>query len=115
MKTAPVRGKWAESLALFYLMCKGYMPVARNFKTPVGEIDLIVRRGKVTVFVEVKFRETLEACGDAISAKQRSRITRAAQWFLKNKSAENISCRFDAVFVAKGKVLPKFQHITEAW
>ena len=57
-------GYWAETAAMFYLLFKGYFPVARNVVagrgTGAGEVDLIVRRGRLLVFVEVKKRRNLE-------------------------------------------------------
>ncbi len=115
MATSYALGKAAELLARMYLMFKGYAFVAGNFKTPVGEIDLIMRQKKTLIFVEVKLRQTVEEAADAISVKQRQRISRAAQWFLKNTSHQDYACRFDAVLICKGRFLPKFKQIKNAW
>jgi Holliday junction resolvase-like predicted endonuclease len=56
-------GLTAESRAAAYLIAKGYRILARRFKTPVGEIDIVARRRGVLVFVEVKARERLADSG----------------------------------------------------
>ena len=59
-------GLSAESRAAAYLMAKGYRIVARRFKTPVGEVDIVARRRDVLVFVEVKARNTLDDAAYAV-------------------------------------------------
>ncbi len=93
-----MRAEWA---ALLLLMAKGYLPVAWRMKTPVGEIDLVVRRGRCLVFVEVKARGDHAQAAQAIHATNQSRVVRAAQYFLSrhpNYAAHDI--RFDAVLIA---------------
>ena len=110
-------GYWAETLALFYLLFKGYFPVARNVingkGTHAGEVDLIVRRGKLLVFVEVKKRQNLEQAAYAIKERQKQRIIRGAEAFLKkHKKYDSFDIRFDAVLVE----FPfKIRHLTNAW
>lgn len=94
------RGRRAELLALLALMLRGYRPVARNLKTPVGEIDLIVRRGRVLAIVEVKSRGTLADAAEAIRPEQQARIRRAAEWLLAGRpDLATLTIRFDAVLV----------------
>jgi putative endonuclease len=76
------RGHIAEAIASIFLFLKGYRILARRFKTPVGEIDLIARRGRWTVFVEVKTRRTLSEAAECISLKNRQRVLNAARWYL---------------------------------
>ncbi len=76
------RGAFAETLAALLFRLKGYRIVARRYRTPVGEIDLVALRGKRLVFVEVKRRKTAEDAAWTLPAKQRRRIVRAAQYWL---------------------------------
>src|SRR5215210_9318261 len=71
-------GLSAESRAAFLLLCKGYRIVARRWKCPVGEVDLIVRRGRLLVFVEVKARDQLDDAAEALTVRQQRRIAAAA-------------------------------------
>lgn len=117
MSNSSKSGYWAETLALFYLLFKGYFPVARNVingkGTHAGEVDLIVRRGKLLVFVEVKKRQNLEQAAYAIKERQKQRIIRGAEAFLKkHKKYDSFDIRFDAVLVE----FPfKIRHLTNAW
>ncbi len=96
--TAGRRAEWA---ALAYLICKGYRPVAMRYKCPSGEIDLIVARRKLVVFVEVKYRADRDAAAFSITPKQQTRITRAAQyWAMKNQRNDTDTLRFDAILLA---------------
>ena len=81
-RRAERRGRAAEAFALLWLRCKGYRPVARDWRVPQGQIDLIVSRGRSLAFVEVKRRDDLAGGLAAISPQQRRRITAAARAFL---------------------------------
>jgi putative endonuclease len=94
------RGRRAELLALLALMARGYRPVARNLKTPVGEIDLVVRRGNVLAVIEVKTRGDYAEAAESIRPLQRARVTRATEWLLAQRpDLARLTIRFDAVLV----------------
>ncbi|MEQ8667239.1 MAG: YraN family protein [Rhodospirillales bacterium] len=106
-------GRRAETAALLALRLKGYRLVDRRFRCPQGEIDLIVRRGRVLAFVEVKARPTLDEAAHAIDRRQQDRIAAAAGVFLQRQPAvATLDCRFDAVLVAPGR-WPR--HLPAAW
>jgi putative endonuclease len=95
------RGLMAEWIALLYFAAKGYRFVAWRYKTPVGEIDLIVRRGKTLVFVEVKARTSREEAAFAVHGRNQSRVVRAAQYFLtQHPRATSYQVRFDVCLIA---------------
>ncbi len=95
-------GRWAEFLAAVVLVMKGHRIVARRYKAPVGEIDLIAKRFRTYVFVEVKARGTLDAAAQSITQDQRARIVRAAQhWIAQNPVAAEADMRFDAILVGR--------------
>ncbi len=94
------RGRRAELIALLSLMVRGYRPIARNLKTPVGEIDLVMRRGRVLAVVEVKTRGTYADAAEAILPQQQARIRRATEWLLASRpDLAQLTIRFDAVLV----------------
>ena len=94
-------GLRAERLAEFYLIAKAYLPITRRYKTPYGEIDLIVRRGKTLVFVEVKARKTFEEGAESIHARTQMRIRNAARAFLSTHPEYlEHQMRFDAIIIA---------------
>lgn len=95
------RGWVAEWLALLLLSAKGYWLVAWRMKTPVGEIDLVMRRGKILVFVEVKGRRSVDAAAEAVTLANQARVLRAAEYFLmQHPRYQSCAMRFDAVLVA---------------
>jgi putative endonuclease len=75
-------GVFAESLVALLLRLKGHRIVARRYRTPVGEIDLVALKGKRLAFIEVKRRKTREDAAWTPPARQRRRIVRAAQYWL---------------------------------
>jgi putative endonuclease len=94
-------GRRAEALAALFLQLQLYRIVERRFKTPVGEIDLIVERFGVTAFVEVKARGRAGDEGEALLAVNRQRIVRAAQYYLaRNPVLATTPLRFDVIFLA---------------
>jgi len=113
-KTAAFRlGVSAETRAAIYLAAKGYRTIARRWKTPVGEIDLVVKRGKQIVFVEVKARKGLDEAAESVLLRQRRRIVAAAEaWLAAHPEHAGYDMRFDAVLVSPGR-MP--QHIVAAF
>ena len=94
-------GHFAELVALMYLRLKGYRLLAQRFKTPQGEVDLIMRRRDVTAFIEVKARSTRDHGVEAVTTTQSRRITAAARfWMARDRISNRNFCRFDIVVVS---------------
>src|SRR5262249_21187193 len=90
-------GLSAEARAAALLMAKGYRILARRFRTPLGEIDIVARRSGVLVFVEVKARDSFDTAAEAIGKRQQSRIVAAAQlWLAAHPEDAMRDMRFDA-------------------
>lgn len=106
-------GVSAEGRAAVLLAAKGYRELARRWKSPVGEIDLVVRRGRTLVFVEVKARAKLDDAAWSVLPRQQRRIVAAAEaWLAAHPEHAGYDIRFDAVLVAPGR-LP--QHLVAAF
>ncbi len=104
-RAAEERGRRAEAIAAWFLRVKGYRVLARRYRVPVGEIDLIVRRGHVVAFVEVKARATLAEGAKAVTPTGRRRIARAAAlWLAAHPKAARCDLRFDVVVAAPGRL-----------
>ena len=100
-------GVSAEGRAALFLLAKGYRELARRWKSPVGEVDLVMRRGRMLVFVEVKARNRFEDAAEAVTVRQRQRIVAGAEaWLAAHPEHAGYDMRFDAVLVAPGR-LPK--------
>ena len=94
-------GDCGEDFAAEYLAGKGLSILERNYRTPVGEIDIIARDGRVLVFIEVKTRKC-ERYGQpalAVGLGKLRRIVRAAVWYTSKRQGELPPCRFDVVEV----------------
>jgi putative endonuclease len=94
-------GLSAEGRAAAYLMAKGYRILARRFRTPYGEIDIVARRRSLLAFVEVKARASLDEAAYAVTPRQRRRIIEAAQaWLMVHPEHADFDLRFDAMLIA---------------
>jgi putative endonuclease len=96
------RGSAAESAAAKFLERRGYRIVAYNYRTRLGEIDLIAEDRGTLVFIEVKARATdrFGSPGEAITPAKQARIARLAQQFLTARRLGDRPCRFDAVLIS---------------
>ncbi len=98
-------GLSAESRAAAFLIAKGYRILARRFRTPVGEIDIVARRMGTLVFVEVKARDRLDDAAEAIGKRQVQRIIGAAQlWLARHPEDAFRDMRFDVVLIVPGRL-----------
>lgn len=112
-RTAHASGLRAEAIAALLLQLKGYRVLARRMKTRAGEIDLVVRRGRSLVFVEVKARQDMDAAAEALQGRQRARLARAAEIFIGARPAlMDLDIRFDLVLVVPRR-WPR--HLPDAW
>jgi len=107
------RGRLAEWLCLWHLRLRGWRIVARGWRCPSGEIDILARRGKVLAIIEVKSRSGMTAAASAPAPRQRRRIARAAEAFLLARpDLAGLDLRFDLMLVAPLR-LPR--HWRGAW
>ena len=103
----------AESRAAAFLIAKGFRILARRWRCPLGEIDIVARRRRLLVFVEVKARERLDDAAWSVTERQRTRIAGAAEVWLAQYPDERIrATSADAMLVAPGRI-PR--HITAAF
>ncbi|MHA1548018.1 MAG: YraN family protein [Alphaproteobacteria bacterium] len=106
-------GRRAEAAAELLLRLKGYRILARRYRTPRGEIDLIARRGRVIAFVEVKLRASTAAAAASITPTARTRIVAAAQaWLAHHPAHAGHDLRFDAILCTPWRA-PR--HIADAF
>ncbi len=102
-------GMRAEIFAAIFLMARGYRILERRYKTPVGEVDLIIANAHRLAFVEVKGRAELDEALGAVSRHQQQRIKRAAShWLAKQRVPLGGEIGFDVVAIAPWK-LPRHQ------
>ena len=105
-RTAAFRfGLSAESRAAALLVAKGYRILARRWRTPFGEVDIVARRRQVVIFVEVKARGHLDDAAEAVTDRQQRRIVAAAEaWLARHPHVASRDIRFDAILVAPSRM-----------
>ena len=112
-RRAWARGSAAEGWAAWALRLKGFRILARRWKTPVGEIDLVARRGRLIAFVEVMARRDRMQALESVTEHQRRRVRRAAELFVgANPALGTLDLRFDVMVVSPWS-WP--HHVIDAW
>lgn len=105
---------WAEESARNFLVSLGYELLAENYTLPGGEIDLVMRDGEQTVFVEVKQRRGrgYGAPGEMVDRRKLSRLRRTATlYLLKTFGRDDLPARFDAVLVEGERDRHQLEHL----
>lgn len=107
------RGRWAEALCAASLILRGYRILGRRLRSPVGEIDILARRGAVLAVVEVKARREIADAAEAVTGRQQDRLLRAAGWYVAGRpELAAMRIRFDVMLVTPWR-WP--EHIVDAW
>ena len=110
-------GKKSESIAVRHLKKRGYKILEQNYRTKLGEIDIIAKDKNTLVFVEVKSRRS----GDfgnpkwAITPKKQRTISMVALYYLKTTNQFNIKARFDVVTIIAASDNPEIEIIKNAF
>ncbi len=105
-------GRKAETLAAWWLRLKGWRIIAMRARTPVGEVDLIARRGRTLAFIEVKARATAAEADLALDDFRLRRVARAAEALAARHARPGDIIRIDAVFIVPGR-WPR--HVENIW
>jgi putative endonuclease len=111
-------GARGETVAARFLRRCGHRIINRNYRCALGEIDLITTDGDTIVFVEVKTRsdDTHADPHESIGAAKRSRLERAAKYFLASRRSSDFSCRFDVVSIVwRPGESPQIEYIPDAF
>lgn len=98
-------GNWGEQIAAQFLEMHGFVILARNYRTPYGEIDIIVQKEDLIVFVEVKTRSG-NAFGmpeDAITPQKREHLTQSALHYLQQNEGKITDWRIDVISILRDK------------
>jgi putative endonuclease len=97
-------GRRAETIAAWWLRLKGWRILAMRARTPVGEVDLVARRGRVLAFVEVKARASEAEAALALDDYRLRRVARAAEALAARYARDGDTIRIDAMFVVPGRL-----------
>ena len=105
-------GRRGETLAALWLLLRGWTILGRRLRTPVGEVDLVARRGKTLAFIEVKWRRSAAQSALSLDHYRLRRVAAAAEALLPRYRREGDDIRIDAIFVTRGR-LPR--HVVNVW
>jgi len=105
------QGRKGENAAALYLRAKGWSVLDRRVRTPVGEIDIVVRKGAIVAFVEVKWRAKAVDLDLAIDQRRLMRVCAAAEAVAHEYLREGDDMQIDVILLAPGR-LPR--HIANA-
>ena len=96
-------GRWGEKQAADFLTNKGYQVLARNLRTPYGEIDLIASQGEALVFIEVKTRMTQDygLPEEAITPQKLQHMIESAQHYIQENLETEPNWRVDVIAIQK--------------
>lgn len=111
-EAAEARGRWGERRAALWLRMQGWRILAQRVKTPVGEIDLIARKGNLIACIEVKTRATARELDNAIDAYRLRRVAAAANAVAARYMKPGDDIRIDVILIAP-RQWPK--RIENAW
>ena len=94
-------GRLGEDLALKKLKKLGYRCIARNYRCPLGEMDLIARDGETLVFVEIKTRrdKSLGYAKEAVDKRKKRQLSKVALAYMKAEDCCDVKSRFDVVAI----------------
>ena len=109
-------GLKGEDIATDFLKKKGHKILARNYKTPVGEADIITKDKDTIVFIEVKARSN-DAFGqpfESVDYRKQERLKKIALYYLKHNNIES-SVRFDVISILSRNGRDEINHIVEAF
>jgi len=110
-------GKDSESVAVRYLKKNGYTILQQNYRTKLGEIDIIAKDKQTLVFVEVKARKS-DHFGHpkwAVTPKKQRKISMVALYYLKATKQQNVKARFDVVTISSLQNNPRIELIKNAF
>jgi putative endonuclease len=110
-------GRKGEDLALDFLVKSGYKIISRNYKTKLGEIDIIAKENNAICFIEVKTRSSKRfglGC-DTVSSRKQRQSAKAALIFLKENNLLDKSARFDVVSIDASSNTPEINLIKNAF
>jgi putative endonuclease len=105
-------GRRGEAIAALWLMLRGWSIIGRRMRTPVGEVDLVARRGRIVAFVEVKSRTRASDADLSLDHYRLRRVAAAAAALSPRFVRPGDDVRIDAVFITRGR-LPR--HVPNVW
>ncbi len=110
-------GKLGEDLAYKKIKRLGYKKIIRNYRCPLGEIDLIAQDGDTLVFLEIKTRKGRSSgyAKEAVNDRKRRQLSKAALFYMKSNGSCDVRSRFDVVAVIMDQGAAKIEVVKNAF
>ena len=110
-------GAFGEDLAFKKIKRLGYKKILRNYRCPLGEVDLIAKDGDTLVFIEIKTRKgrPIGYAKEAVNAKKKRQLSKVALAYMKSNNCCDIKARFDVVAICLGQGEPEIEVIKNAF
>ena len=110
-------GRQGEEAAARYLQHQGMKIIERNLRTPVGEIDLVVKSKGILAFVEVKTRRgtAFGSPAEAVGPRKQRQIVQTAKWYLSGSPHKKLQPRFDVIAIIVHGDDFQIEHIADAF
>jgi len=110
-------GEFGEELAFRKIKHLGYRSILRNYRCPLGEVDVIARDGDTLVFIEIKTRKgkSVGYAKEAVNEKKRRQLSKVALAYMKSNNCCDARARFDVVAVCLGPGDPEIEVIKNAF
>ena len=110
-------GKFGEDLAFKKIKRLGYKKIIRNYRCPLGEVDLIAKDGDTLVFIEIKTRKgrTTDYAKEAVNKRKKRQISKVALAYMKSMDCSDARARFDVVAICVGRGKPEIEVIKNAF
>lgn len=111
-------GAEGEEIATAFLLKQGYRILERNYRTVLGEIDIVAQDGKMLVFVEVKARSGARfgAPQFAVDLRKQAKMSRVALAYLSQKKIGTSQCRFDVIGIVRdSNGATSIEHLKDAF
>ena len=110
-------GIFGEELALKKIKRLGYKKILRNYRCPLGEVDLIAKDGDTLVFIEIKTRKgnSIGYAKEAVNARKRRQLSKVALAYMKSNNCCETKARFDVVAICLGRGEPQIEVIKNAF
>ena len=110
-------GKFGEDLAFKKLKRLGYKIIVRNYRCPLGEVDLIANDGDTLAFIEIKTRKSRSTgyAKEAVNARKRRQISKVALFYMKSNNCNEVKARFDVVAISLIRAAPIIEVVKNAF
>jgi len=110
-------GKFGEVLALKKIKLLGYKNIIRNYRCPLGEVDLIAKDGDTLAFIEIKTRKgkSIGYAKEAVNARKKRQLSKVALAYMKSNDCWGVKARFDVVAINIERDKPQIEVIKNAF